>query len=145
MTKQSISEQFESLIPKGLDDIVRKNRDKLSFEVATTQDLTPLEAPILITNFQGALSSGFIYKWVIPTKGVSVLFMIGHIDGIVRHTSQVIGWDPVNQVALTRSGSHYILEEFVDPDSDTQLLAGICAWCHRGPAGSTFGIPKWIF
>jgi hypothetical protein len=145
MTNKSISEQFTNLIPKGLDDIVRKHRDKLSFEAATPQDLKALEMPIVITNPQGALSSGFIYKWVIPTKGVAVLFMVGHINDVVRHTSQLIGWDPDNQVALTRSGSHYILEEFVDPDSDPQLLAGICAWCHRGPAGSTFGMPEWFF
>jgi hypothetical protein len=144
MTKKSITEQFTSLIPKGLDDIVRKNRDKVSFDVANLQDLKALEMPIVITNLQGVLSSGFIYKWV-PATGNSLFFMIGHINGVVRHTSNILGWDPDLNVALTRSGSHYILQEFVDPDSDSELLAGICAWCHRGPAGPFFGMPEWIF
>jgi hypothetical protein len=145
MAKKSISEQFTELLPKGLDDIVRKNRDKVSFEVATPQDLKALEMPIVITNLQGILTSGFIYKWVVPTTGSSMFFMIGHINGVVRHTSNLLGWDPDQQVVLTRSGSHYILEEFVDPNSDSELLAGICAWCHRGPAGPLFGMPEWIF
>lgn len=145
MTNNSFNELIESQIPKSLDDIVRLNRDKLRLELATDKDLKELESPLVITNLKGVLTFGFIYKWVDPATGNSLFFMIGHINGEVRHTSNLISWDPDSQAILTSSGSHYVLEKFVDPTSYPELLLGICAWTHRIALGSFFGMPEWFF
>lgn len=146
MNNQSVNEQVNDLMPKSLDDIVRQNRDKLRLELPTKSDLDSLKFAFQITNLQGVFTKGFIYKYLVPDTGHFLLFMIGHkVDGGIRHTSNLVGWDPETKVALTRSGSHYILEKFIDPDTDQTLLAGICAWSHLGPAGKYFGMPLWTF
>lgn len=149
MTNKSIEEQLNAVLPKSLDGIITKNRDKLKFELATKADLENLERSIPITNLQGIFKTAFIYKWVITGMQEPQLFVVGRLDGsngtLGWHTSRVVGYDSSTNTVLTNSGSHYVINEFSDPECDSDLLVVICGWMNTTQAGQIFGVPEWYF
>lgn len=131
--------------PASLDDIVRKHRNELRLAVASDWDLSQVSKSFLISNLRGVLRSGFIYKRDYLHMGIADLYMVGHRVGAPDtqglHSSRIIAYDSENNVVLTQSGSHYILEEFIDPDSDPWLLLHICYWMHGDYSGKYHGVP----
>ncbi len=77
------------------------------------------------------------------------LFVVGHLIGpngtSGRHTSRIVGYDSSINTALTNSGSHYVINEFSDPGTDSDLLVVICGWMNKTQAGQVFGVPDWFF
>ncbi|MFD0913866.1 hypothetical protein [Methylophilus luteus] len=132
--------------PSSLDGIVRQHRNELRLSTASELDLAQISKTFLISNLRGILRSGFIYKWEFLLVGVANLYIVGHRVGAPDtqglHSSRIIAYDPEINVVLTQSGSHYILEEFIDPDSDRWLLLHICNWMHGEYAGKYYGVPK---
>jgi hypothetical protein len=139
-------DNFVKDAPSFLDGIIRLHRNELRLSRASEWDLAQISKTFLISNLKGILRSGFIYKWEFLHVGVADLFMVGHRVGAPDtqglHSSRIIAFDPENKVVLTQSGSHYILEEFIDPDTDRWLLLHICHWMHGEYAGKYYGVPK---
>jgi hypothetical protein len=109
--------------------------------------LEELNMTFPITNLKGVLEVGYLYKWVHPQFGFKQLFLVGRRVGATEtqalHSSKVTGFDLENQVALTHSGSHYLVQNYLDPQEAPLLLLNICAWFHQTPAGEYFGVPDW--
>lgn len=135
-------------IPNSLDDIIATNQDKVQLAVATQIDLSHLERSIPITNLQGIFEAAFIYKWVIAGLEAPCLFVVGYImvsenRAIGRHTSKVVAYDPNSNTVLTKSGSHYVINRFIDPDTNPHLLVLISRWINEPPLGQTFDVDAW--
>jgi len=149
MTKKKIEEQLQAAFPNSLDDIITKNRDELKFELATKEDLNTLERSIPITNLQGIFKTAFIYKWVMTGMQQPHLFVVGRLIGANetsgRHTSKIVGYDSSTNTVLTKSGSNYVINEFCDPETDSELLIFICAWVNKTQVGEYLGVPEWFF
>ena len=140
---RKLHEDYGEHIPKDIDDIIRLNRDYLRLELASPEDMLTLQMPFIISNLRGHIEGGFIYKRVYPAFNTCSYFLIGHRVGkplsSAVHTSPVIGYDPENQVALTHSGSHYLINQFIAPDPF--FLLNLCGFLHREGIGSYFGVP----
>jgi hypothetical protein len=139
-----LHEEFGDKIPNGIDDIIRHNKHELRLEMASAEDLTNLNMSFIISNLKGNLECGFIYKRVFPTSRSFRYFLIGRRIGnpvsSAVHTSPLIGYDRENQVVLTQSGSHYLIQEFVQPDPF--LLVNLCGYLNSEGMGSYFGVPR---
>jgi hypothetical protein len=135
---------FGDLIPNGIDDIIRQNRHELQLELASSADMMDLQMPFIISNLKGNLECGFIYKRVFPTHRMFTYFLIGRRIGkpasSAVHTSPVIGYDRENQAVFTQSGSHYLIQEFIEPDPF--LLVNLCGYLTSEGVGSYFGVPR---
>lgn len=135
--------EFGDQIPSSIDDIVRLNRHELRLELASSQDLIDLQMSFIISNLKGNLECGFIYKRVYPKLKRFEYFLIGRRVGnrisSAMHTSPIIGYDVENQVVLTNSGSHYLVQEFIQPDAF--LLVNLCGHLTTESMGKYFGIP----
>lgn len=144
---KKLHEDFGDHIPKYLDDIIRRNREFLRLELASPEDMLTLQMPFIISNLRGNIEGGFIYKRVYPTFNKCTYFLIGRrVGGSLSsavHTSPVIGYDRENQVILTHSGSHYLINEFITPDA--WLLLNLCNRMNLEGLGSYFGVPSFIF
>lgn len=143
------AEQLQNIIPKSLDDIVRKNRTELQLEYATEQDLAKIQRSIHSDFYRGALRGAFIYKRILTALPEQALYLVGFMDdrgrSIAWHTSRLEGFDPATRLVATASGSLYLIEDFIEGAPDSQLLINICAILHRDGAGSQFGIPYFFY
>ncbi|MBF4989462.1 hypothetical protein [Methylophilus sp. 14] len=147
MNSSNLIQQVKDLIPKSLDDIVRKNRHLLQLEYANSEDVLKLTKRIQTTSFKGSLVDAFLYKRIIKISEVEPVCAVGYLitdlGKIAFHTSQVVGLDDEQKIILTNSGSHYKIESLSDTqNTDSTLLMHICHVAHRDGWGNHFGIPE---
>lgn len=142
MSDDKLNEKLRSLLPFSLDEIITENRDMLQLVYATAEDLDKINSDIPVTNFKGNLTDAFIYKRTYPRLNKQFLCLVGFNEGHVYHTSEVISFDVANNVALTRSGSHYVVENFKTESPDLVLLLHICYMFHRDGCGNYFGVAE---
>lgn len=116
---------LQTITPKSLDDIVRKNRDQLRLEYATNQDLAKIQRPIPARFYKGSLRGAFIYKRILPAMQVEAMYLVGFMETrretITWHTSYLEGFDPDTCMVSTASGSLYLIEEYATGEPDSQL------------------------
>lgn len=141
--------KLEDLIPKSIDDIIRKNRDKLRLESVEKHEMETIHRSLPITNFKGALNDVFIYRRRVLVNDISSIAAIGWVDtpyGVkLRHTSSIVAFDPDANVILTYSGSHYIINNFLQGDPDFSILTFICVMLHHEGIGNYFGVPPFFY
>lgn len=141
MEKDNLNDSIDAVLPKELDDIITQNRDIMQLEYASAEDLTKMHTDIPVTNLRGVLNQAFIYKRIVPSKNAEIFCLVGfNADQEAFHTSQVVAYDNVNNVALTASGSHYVVETFKNGAPDLLLLRHICYIFHRDGIGNYLGV-----
>ncbi|TXI45766.1 hypothetical protein [Methylophilus sp.] len=141
MEKDNLNDTLEALLPKELDDIITQNRHFMQLEYASAEDLAKMHADIPITNLRGVLTQAFVYKRIVPSKNAEYFCLVGfNSDLVAFHTSEVVAYDNVNNVALTASGSHYVVESFETGAPDFNLLLHICYIFHRDGIGNYLGV-----
>ena len=138
----AITETLIDIHPKTLDDIVRKNRDKLRIYASTEEELGALHAPVPIQAVTGVISHwSFLTLFFVELKQPAI-----HLHGYNAEersswmTSAVVGIHG-NAVA-TRSGSLYMLD---GEQSDEEDLEYICATLHSWGLGPKFDVPPFFF
>lgn len=147
MNSSNLIQQAKNLIPKNLDDVVRKNRHLLQLEYANQEDVSKLTKRIQTTSFKGTLVDAFLYKRLIKISEVEPIYAVGYLitdaGRIAFHTSQVVGVDNDQKIIATASGSYYKIDSFADTQqTDSTLLLHICHVSHRDGWGTHFGIPE---
>lgn len=142
MSDDKLNETLRSLLPFSLDEIITENRDILQLAYATAEDLDKIKADIPVTNFKGNLTDAFIYKRIAPSLNKEILCLVGFKEGLPLHTSEVVAFDAANNVALTWSGSHYVVKNFKAESPDLLLLLHICYMFHRDGCGNYFGVAE---
>lgn len=147
MNETSVSAQLEALIPKNLDDIIRKNREKCSLHLSSRDDIAAL-AKIIVAGQQDIKDE--IENWRIvcldveKSVGDRALVLIG--DALrakqVWNTSPLVGIDLASRIVLTRSGTLYRLagpEGAGEPP--TEHLLHVCVMLHAWGSGPYLGVP----
>lgn len=147
MAEKSINEQINSMTPKSLDDIIRLNSHVAKLKPANQKDLKAIESSFPITNLRGTFKQAFVYKFEAAAPYPSFLALVGHkVEGertSTFHTSVLEGYDLKTNAFVTKSGSHYVVQEFIEPD-DEDLLVQICCWLNKSASGRYFGVPEWF-
>lgn len=147
MNQDELSEQIGKLVPKSLDDIIRKNRDKLKCQVAVDDDLLKVAGEITEPEVTAELGQVYFYKRVslVPTLKKEVLTMVGYtLDGLSYHTSEIKRFDSKRMRVVTNSGSIYTFREIGSGEPPEDLLMMICAQFHKDGAGSYLGVPEFF-
>ena len=105
-----LKEKIEALIPKSLDDIIRKNREHCQIRHATEDDLKPLLGEV-----KEAYPKLVITNWHLVTvaiKGDYKVVLLGDIaDGFGNTwiTSKIVQLDLESGYLRTSSGSLYMM------------------------------------
>ncbi len=145
MSDESLEDQINALLPKRLDEIIRKNRDKVCLEYVRFEDLSKLKVTFPITNNKGVITDAFLYKFVGEIVEKDEVFLVGfrrnHTGESPYHTTHLIGIDFESNVVLTNSGSNYIIKNFVEGEPHLSLLLHICYVAHLWGWGKYFDVP----
>ena len=138
----AITEALIDIRPKSLDDIVRKNRDKLRIYASTEEELRALHAPVPIQAATGVISHWSFITLFFAESKKPVIHLHGYnaAERSSWMTSIVVATQ--GNVVATRTGSLYILE---GERSEEQDLAYICATLNMWGVGQGFGVPALIF
>lgn len=144
LNSEYLIHQAKNLLPRNLDDIVRKNRELLRLEYANSHDIARLNKVIVSKTYKGILIDAFLYKRLTSLSPLEPICAVGYMlidsEKIPYHTSQLIGMDIDQKIIETTSGSIYKIESFSDTQrTDTNLLLHICHMSHRDGWGSHFG------
>jgi len=140
-----LKEKLEALVPKGLDDIIRKSREHCQIRHATEEDLAPILGTVpesypklVITRWHlVTISAGGDYK-------VVLLGDIADGTGNTWVTSKVVKLDLQSGYLLTNSGSLYLMAKKGDGEPSFEQLALLCTYINRGGAGAFFGVPEFF-
>lgn len=140
-----LNEKLDALIPKGLDDIIRRNREHCQIRHATEDDLAPLlgEVPqahpkLVITNW---------HLVSIAIKDEYKVVLLGDIadgSGYTWITSKVVKLDLASGYLRTASDSLYRMAEKGEGEPSFEQLALLCAYFNRGGYGAFFGVPEYF-
>ena len=149
MDTTGLSEQIAKLIPTGLDDIVRANRDHLCIRLPIDGEVAAISGHV----HRGTPKMTFGHWRIVvfdlrTTLGEqrTDLILVGEADGRGQATSPITRLDMQTGFARTYSGSLYRLSEPIsegEPDQDELIL--ICALLWKWGWGVTFGIPHFFY
>lgn len=141
----TLTEKIEALIPKGLDDIIRKNREHCQIRHATKDDLAPLLGEV-----QQAHPKLVITNWhlvSIAIKDEYKVVLLGDIadgSGYTWITSAITRIDLEGKYLTTKSGSLYRMAEKGEGEPTFEQLALLCTYFNRGGYGGYFGVPEYF-
>lgn len=142
----SLHDAIQNLLPKSLDDVIRKHRDHVALRIATPEDKATLRRAISPSREEVQIS-----RWNFlaletrePMPPVLYVMLVGWRDDASRPwiTSPVLGIDPRRGYVFTRSGSLY---RTVGESSEVIDLPTLCAWLHTTPIGEYLGVPLFTF
>ena len=136
--------KIEEMIPKSLDDIIRKNRHLAQMRMATPEDILKLEASVEITGTPMLLNQWRLIALCEP--GRVQVFLIGTTKaGKFRMTSRVMATNFDAMVFRTQSGTLYGLGEPGAGEPDQDDLMGICAVMTSWGMGAALGMPAFFY
>lgn len=144
-----IGQQLIDLIPKTLDDIIRKNRDLVELGLATPAEIQTLEKPIPYDAKDVSENWRLVSLRLKTAPPECSLRLIGDSKangGSPRITSNLISIDINRNVVLTSSGSIYRLgqQRGVGEPSSGHLMC-VCAALHRWDSGNLLGAPEFFY
>lgn len=142
MTSKTVEQQLNELLPKNLDDIIRKNRKRASLRLATEADKRAVAHRIVSVGCAAPISRWNLLTLDVrgtdPTK-YTILVGWNDVASTTWNTSPIVELDAAAGLVLTRSGTLY---RMVGESSDKIDLLCICAWLHQTPAGKYLGVPE---
>lgn len=145
---KDLSDQLNDLIPKNLDDIIRRNRSRMRLQMASSRDLELAAGEVPHSWITGELGTVYFYKRI-GSLGVverEVLTLVGYDrNGDPYHTSSVIYFDHMRMRVLTQSRSVYSIKEISYQEPPEDLLMMICAMFWKDGAGEALGIPYFFY
>lgn len=147
MTDETIEQQLTRLLPRGLDDIIRENRNELRLALATEAELKALETTIADAPVRHRLVQWnvLVLHATAANGQTSSPRLIGRVvdTGESWMTSHVVGIDFEQGLVQTRSTLYGIMGTRA-AEKDTDLLH-ICAALHRWGLGERFGVPHFVY
>lgn len=150
MTKESVTQQLEKLIPQSLDDVIRANRDKCRLALATDDEMTTLE-----TGCSGS-AMGSVRHTLTHWQVVMIHVSLGdgtrssspRLAGRVQETGQswitshVIGIDSDRGFVQTTNSTYRVIGSRV-AEKELDLLH-ICASLNYWGLGAYLGVPEFF-
>jgi hypothetical protein len=143
----SLGQQIEALMPKSLDDIIRKNRDLAQLRQTTDEEILELYHEITPGRPKDIMDEWTLITLDAYTSNFRQVMLIGDVrrSGIQRITSVVQQIDMDRQFLITKSGSLYQLgTPKIGPPDEHQLMC-ICAGFHEWGIGNFIGAPSFFY
>lgn len=136
---------IEAMIPKSLDDIIRKNRELVQLRLANDSDIAKLEVEILETHPLYVLDNWNLIAF--DVQGVTAVRLIGDVrnGNEPRITSHIVAIDIERQLLKTNSGNLYQMGSRNEGEPDTDQLYLICAYMHQMGIGHELGVPHFFY
>ncbi|OQW68724.1 MAG: hypothetical protein BVN34_08610 [Proteobacteria bacterium ST_bin12] len=136
---------IEAMIPKSMDDIIRKNREVVQLRLANETDISKLQAEIEEDNPVFILDNWNLLAF--DRLGVTTVHLIGDVRGESepRITSKAIEIDMKRHVLTTISGNLYRMGSRNDGEPNTEKLYLICAYMHEWGIGQMLGVPHFFY
>lgn len=144
-TDQKLAIAIEAIIPKSLDDIVRKNRDRLQLRLANESDIQNLHSDIDAASPKDIFDDWSLVAFVTEEK--TYLRLIGEARSCkkTKFTSIIMKADMGEKVVCTLSGSTYQLGTPHEGEPDLNQRIFICTYLHDIWLGPTFGVPEFFY
>lgn len=146
MSEERLS--LESLIPKSLDDIIRKNRNLFALGLASAEEIKALQSEIQ----PGLPVKDVIDDWRLIClrdlkKGTGIVFLLGDSqkEAVNWMTSTAIRIDLSQNVLATKSGSIYALGTPGVGEPHRDHLIHVCATFHYWGMGVYFDMPPFFY
>lgn len=143
-----LTQTINELIPKSLDDIIRRNRELVELRLATEADIHPLEKEIgnlhpvkdVIEDWRLICLSEKETNWV-------QMMLLGRSteNNCSWITSTVVAIDFKQKAVLTNSGSVYTLGKPGQGEPPMADLMHVCATLHKWGSGDFLGAPHFFY
>ncbi len=134
-----------ALKPNSLDDIIRKNRDRLQLRLANEFEIQNLHSDVDASDPKDIFDDWSLIAFV--TKDKTYLRLIGEVRSCkkTKMTSIILKTDMRQNVVSTLSGSLYQLgtPNIGEPDLDQRIF--ICSFLHDVWLGLSFGVPEFFY
>ena len=144
MSKDTVGEKLQALIPTSIDDVIRLNKDKASLRFSTKEDLEALAGEILPSG--RAVPIAFWNFVTLASSERQHVFLFGwnNDEGCTWNTSPVQAFDSRAGLIVTRSGSIYGLASPQGAEQDLDLVH-LCVYLRKTGAGDFYGIPPFFY
>lgn len=148
MTIEPIEQALKKLIPKNLDDIIRKNRDKCRLALATEAELQKLESNMPDSPLRYTLTDWQVVMLHVSSEDGAPIASPRLVGSVVETgeswiTSQVVAIDRNKGLVQTANSMYRVIgprvkEEKID-------LLNICVALHQWGLGSYLGVPEFFY
>ncbi len=147
---------LEELMPRSLDDIVRKNRDRVQIGLARREELAVRAATIEPGRVKDTITDWrmIAFRALGSPGNVEIEGGIGNSSLVLlgRATERRCGWitsavmqiDADNGLVLTRN-SLYGLGVKAEGEPPREELVFVCATLHRWGFGEVIGAPEFLY
>lgn len=149
----SFAERIEAMIPKSLDDVIRKNRHLAQVRHANQDDLLSLLGTVN-AEYPDCVITNWHLVTIATPKGVgfddmkNITMLLGErADGTIGNTwitSAIVKLDLASGYLLTNSGSLYMMAKKGEGEPSFEQLALLCRRIHKYGAGEFFGVPEYF-
>lgn len=143
-----LTKNISNLIPKSLDDIVRRNRELVELRLATRAEIQTLEKSIENLHHEKDLIEDWRLICLSEKKSNRVqLTLLGNSaeNKSAWITSSIASIDFKQNIVLTNSGSIYKLGESGQGEPTTEHLMCVCAALHLWGMGTFLGAPEFFY
>lgn len=143
--EDQLAAAIEAIKPQSLDDIIRKNRDKLQLLLANETDIQNLHSDIDASNPKDIFDDWSLIAFV--TQDKTYLRLIGEARSCkkTKITSIILKTDMGQKVVSTLSGSLYQLGIPNQGEPDLHQRIFICSFMHDIWLGPSFGVPEFFY
>lgn len=136
---------IQALIPKSLDDVIRKNREHFQLRLTTDEEIFDLYKTITPNE-----PKDIVDDWNLITlhsADGSITWLLGDVrrKGRPRITSDVTGINFDRSFITTRSGSLYQLGNHKNGPPTQEELFLVCATFHHWGFGAGLGVPHFFY
>jgi hypothetical protein len=144
----TIEETLSDLIPKSLDDVIRKNRDLVDLALATDEEIQTVAKDIDVhRHLKDTVSDWRIIRTKIKATGQIAMSLLGHSQ---EHdapwiTSLITGADMQKSYVETNSGSLYKLADRGEGEPDMYDLIHVCVAFRQWGFGDYLGVAEFFY
>lgn len=135
------------LMPRNLDGVIRKQRDRVALGLATEVELQALAARIPDGQLKDIIDDWRLVSLRDLNAGVAHVILLGYsqFEATPWTTSAVTALDQAAGLVRTRSGSLYSLGVHGEGEPDSQQLIHLCATLHHWGSGPLLGVPHFFY
>lgn len=148
MTEDSIEQAVEKLIPKSLDDVITKNREKFRLALATEDELAKLESNVPDSTVRYTLTDWqvvMLHATLEDGAKIASPRLVGSVveTGESWIPSHVISIDTGKSLVKTRNSFYRVVGPRVGEEKLD--LLNICIALHQWGLGTYLGVPDFFY
>lgn len=146
MIDEAFKSKIEALIPKVLDDVIRKNRDLAQVRHATEEDLETILGTVCEAYPKLVITNWHLVTIALTAGGHKTVLLGDICDGTGNTwiTSKIMKLDMESGYLLTNSDSLYLMAKKGEGEPSFEQLALLCTYIRRSGVGEFFGVPEFF-